>query len=432
VWFTNKKLLSEIAYLKEQTAEYENIKQELKEEMLYFLLNKNGHILEVNQCFAVAIESQAEDLKGTSIESLLLQKSLNKPHTQKFLSAIKKTSHWHGALQLKTKTDRELWLRSIVQPINGDIAIFSSELTRTISHSREKEDMLAALSRSSAIIEFTLDGIILNANDNFLNAMGYSKSQILGKHHSIFCDPEEANSNTYKEFWSELKEGRFISERFKRIDSYGNEVWLEASYNPIHDGNGNLYKVAKFATVITDQMRREQAISETAGIAYDISKQTDFDAENGLGVVRQTILTMNALSKKLETASEGINKLDVQSAKVSQLVDSIKGIADQTNLLALNAAIEAARAGEQGRGFSVVADEVRQLASRTSLATEQIISVVSENKVLTQDAVTKIEASLVEAKDALDLSTSAGSVIDDIQKGAKEVVEAVGQFKTNL
>ena len=179
-------------------------------------------------------------------------------------------------------------------------------------------------------------------------------------------------------------------------------------------------------------MRREQAISETAGIAYDISKQTDSDAENGLGVVRQTILTMNALSKKLETASEGINKLDVQSAKVSQLVDSIKGIADQTNLLALNAAIEAARAGEQGRGFSVVADEVRQLASRTSLATEQIISVVSENKVLTQDAVTKIEASLVEAKDALDLSTSAGSVIDDIQKGAKEVVEAVGQFKTNL
>lgn len=432
MWFTNKKLLSEIAYLKEQTAEYENIKQELKEEMLYFLLNKNGHILEVNQCFAVAIESQAENLKGTSIESLLLQKSLNKPHTQKFLSAIKKTNHWHGALQLKTRTDRELWLRSIVQPINGDLAIFSSELTRTISHSREKEDMLAALSRSSAVIEFTLDGIILNANDNFLNAMGYSKSQILGKHHSIFCDPEEANSNTYKEFWSELKEGRFISDRFKRIDSYGNEVWLEASYNPIHDENGDLYKVAKFATVITDQMRREQAISETAGIAYDISKQTDSDAENGLGVVRQTILTMNALSKKLETASEGINKLDVQSAKVSQLVDSIKGIADQTNLLALNAAIEAARAGEQGRGFSVVADEVRQLASRTSLATEQIISVVSENKVLTQDAVTKIEASLVEAKDALDLSTSAGSVIDDIQKGAKEVVEAVGQFKTNL
>lgn len=432
MWFTNKKLLSEIAYLKEQTAEYENIKQELKEEMLYFLLSKSGHILEVNYRFAAAIESEVEDLKGASIESLILKKSLNKPHTQKFLSALKKTNHWHGALQLKTKTDRELWLRSIVQPVNDDIAIFSSELTRTISHSREKEDMLAALSRSSAVIEFSLDGIILSANDNFLNAMGYSKSQILGKHHSIFCAPGEANSSSYKEFWSELKSGRFISDRFKRIDSYGNEVWLEASYNPIHDENGDLYKVAKFATVITEQMRREKAISETAGIAYDISKQTDSDAENGLGVVKQTISTMNALSTKLETASEGINKLDVQSAKVSKLVESIKGIADQTNLLALNAAIEAARAGDQGRGFSVVADEVRQLASRTSLATEQIISVVAENKLLTQDAVTQIEASLVEAKEALDLSNSAGNVIDDIQNGAKEVVEAVGQFKTNL
>ncbi|MBC7010420.1 PAS domain-containing methyl-accepting chemotaxis protein [Pseudoalteromonas sp. BZK2] len=432
MWFTNKKLLSEMAFLRDQVAEYENIKQELKEEMLYVLVGKNGEILRANQHFAKAMESTVEDLNGNEISSLLIKKALDKPHTQKFLLALKKMNHWHGALQLKTKSDRELWLRSIVQPTKEGLAIFSSELTRTITLSREKEDMIAALSRSSAVIEFTLDGIILNANDNFLSSMGYSKNQILGKHHSIFCDSEEVSSNAYIQFWSKLKSGQYITGRFKRFDSYGNEVWLEASYNPIHDDNGDLYKVTKFATVITDQMRREQAISETAGIAYDISKQTDSDAESGLGVVKQTILTMNALSKKLETASEGINKLDIQSEKVSQLVDSIKGIADQTNLLALNAAIEAARAGEQGRGFSVVADEVRQLASRTSLATEQIISVVSENKVLTKDAVTQIEDSLVEAKDALDLSNSAGQVIDDIQKGAKEVVQAVGQFKTNL
>jgi methyl-accepting chemotaxis protein len=432
MWLTNRKLLSENIYLKEQAAEYENIKHELKEEMLYFLLNKNSTIIEVNERFAAALDLQANDLIGKNLNDLLLKKSINKPHTQKLLSAINKLNHWHGALQLQTNTGRELWLRSILQPINGELAVYSAELTRTISQSREKEDMLTALSRSSAVIEFSLDGIILNANDNFLKAMGYSQNQILGKHHSMFCDPHEVESSAYQQFWTELKQGRFISDRFKRIDSHGNEVWLEASYNPIHDDNGDLYKVAKFATVITEQMRREQAISQTAEIAYDISKQTDADAENGLEVVKQTISTMKALSKKLETASEGINKLDVQSAKVAQLVESIKGIADQTNLLALNAAIEAARAGEQGRGFSVVADEVRQLASRTSAATEQIIGVVTENKVLTQDAVTQIESSLVEAKDALELSNSAGSVIDDIQEGAKEVVEAVGQFKTNL
>ncbi|URQ92704.1 PAS domain-containing methyl-accepting chemotaxis protein [Pseudoalteromonas sp. SCSIO 43101] len=432
MWFTNRNLLSENTYLKEQAAEYENIQKDLKKEMLYFLLSKNSTIIEVNELFAAALDSKVDELIGKNFNDLILKKSINKPHTQKLLLAINNLNHWHGALQLKTKTDRELWLRSIAQPINGELAVYSAELTRTISQSREKEDMLAALSRSSAAIEFSLEGIILNANDNFLNAMGYSQSQILGKHHSMFCDPHEVESSAYKQLWSELKQGRFISDRFKRIDSRGNEVWLEASYNPIHDDNGDLYKVAKFATVITEQMRREQAISQTAEIAFDISKQTDADAENGLEVVKQTISTMNALSKKLEIASESINKLDVQSAKVAELVDSIKSIADQTNLLALNAAIEAARAGEQGRGFSVVADEVRLLASRTSTATEQIIGVVTENKVLTQDAVTQIKSSLVEAKDALELSNSAGSVIDDIQKGAKEVVEAVGQFKTNL
>ena len=432
MWFTNRNLLSENTYLKEQAAEYENIQKDLKKEMLYFLLSKNSTIIEVNELFAAVLDSKVDELIGKNFNDLILKKSINKPHTQKLLLAINNLNHWHGALQLKTKTDRELWLRSIAQPINGELAVYSAELTRTISQSREKEDMLAALSRSSAVIEFSLEGIILNANDNFLNAMGYSQSQILGKHHSMFCDPHEVESSAYKQLWSELKQGRFISDRFKRIDSRGNEVWLEASYNPIHDDNGDLYKVAKFATVITEQMRREQAISQTAEIAFDISKQTDADAENGLEVVKQTISTMNALSKKLEIASESINKLDVQSAKVAELVDSIKSIADQTNLLALNAAIEAARAGEQGRGFSVVADEVRLLASRTSTATEQIIGVVTENKVLTQDAVTQIKSSLVEAKGALELSNSAGSVIDDIQKGAKEVVEAVGQFKTNL
>ena len=284
MWFTNRNLLSENTYLKEQAAEYENIQKDLKKEMLYFLLSKNSTIIEVNELFAAALDSKVDELIGKNFNDLILKKSINKPHTQKLLLAINNLNHWHGALQLKTKTDRELWLRSIAQPINGELAVYSAELTRTISQSREKEDMLAALSRSSAVIEFSLEGIILNANDNFLNAMGYSQSQILGKHHSMFCDPHEVESSAYKQLWSELKQGRFISDRFKRIDSRGNEVWLEASYNPIHDDNGDLYKVAKFATVITEQMRREQAISQTAEIAFDISKQTDADAENGLEV----------------------------------------------------------------------------------------------------------------------------------------------------
>ncbi|WP_414852749.1 methyl-accepting chemotaxis protein [Marinomonas aquimarina] len=141
---------------------------------------------------------------------------------------------------------------------------------------------------------------------------------------------------------------------------------------------------------------------------------------------------MQELTSYMSNASDGITALDTQSSKVSALVESIRGIAEQTNLLALNAAIEAARAGEQGRGFAVVADEVRQLASRTSSATEQIIEVVAENKKLTEQAVNLINDSLSKVNDAHRLSSEAGVVINDIQAGAEQVVSAVEQFKQSL
>jgi methyl-accepting chemotaxis protein len=258
--------------------------------------------------------------------------------------------------------------------------------------------------------------------------MGYSKSQIVGKHHKMFCEPKEAESQDYRDFWKQLRSGEPVSRRFKRIDSRGETVWLEASYNPIHDDNGELYKVAKFATVITEQMNREFAIAETSDIAYEISKTSDADALTGINVIKSTITTMDELSEQMSSASKGIFELDTQSLKVAELVESIRGIADQTNLLALNAAIEAARAGEQGRGFAVVADEVRQLASRTSSATEEIIKVVGENKKLTEQAVSLIEESMGKAHKGLELSNEAGRVMNAIQAGSRKVVDAISQF----
>ncbi|MCG6214246.1 methyl-accepting chemotaxis protein [Vibrio furnissii] len=145
-----------------------------------------------------------------------------------------------------------------------------------------------------------------------------------------------------------------------------------------------------------------------------------------------TIETMERLAKQMQQASVGIEALSEHSKKISDLVNSISGIADQTNLLALNAAIEAARAGEQGRGFAVVADEVRQLASRTNKTTEEIVAVVSENLKRTKDAVDLIAACQSQAGDALELSTEAGQVMGDIQRGAQKVVDAISQFNQKL
>lgn len=424
--------------LEGQLAEFHHIQNDLRTEMLYICIDKKGDIKEANTHFIHSIGFSELELLNKNIKDIILDTSRIKPHCKKMLDAISKGKHWHGAMQIRTKLGQESWYRSIIQPIadcennNTRLAVYSTELTKTIAQSRESQDMLAALNRSSATIEFSLDGVILDANDNFLNGMHYAKEDILGKHHKIFCTPEEAESESYHNFWKKLNNGEFVSNRFKRIDRYGDEVWLEASYNPIHNDDNVLYKVIKFATVITDQMNRELEISNSAKIAYDISKKTDADANTGISVLESTIGTMEKLSGQMREASQGIYDLDTQSNKVTDLVNNISGIADQTNLLALNAAIEAARAGDQGRGFAVVADEVRQLALRTSTTTDEIVKVVSENKHLTTNAVSLIEQSLEQAQSALDLSNNAGGVMNEIQTGAQQVVEAVEKFSDHL
>lgn len=229
-----------------------------------------------------------------------------------------------------------------------------------------------------------------------------------------------------------MRRGEFVVNRFRRLDSHGRDVWLEASYNPITDAHDQLYKVVKFATVITDQVQREEAVAQAAGIAFETSKGTDESARNGASVVQQMLDAMTELATRMQEAAQGIEALDKQSQLIGSIVKNISSIADQTNLLALNAAIEAARAGDQGRGFAVVADEVRQLASRTSAATVEITSVVSQNQQLAERAVEIIDRGKSQAELGLELSGQAGQVIEEIQDGARRVVKAVEIFATQL
>jgi methyl-accepting chemotaxis protein len=116
---------------------------------------------------------------------------------------------------------------------------------------REYRDEMEAIGRSQAVIKFTSDGIILDANENFCAAIGYSLAEIRGKHHSMFVDPAYARSTEYAEFWSRLKAGRFDRGQYKRVAKGDREIWVEASYNPCIRG-GKVVKVVKIATDITE------------------------------------------------------------------------------------------------------------------------------------------------------------------------------------
>jgi methyl-accepting chemotaxis protein len=113
-----------------------------------------------------------------------------------------------------------------------------------------------ALNRSQAVIEFELDGTIVDANDNFLNTVGYRRDEVIGKHHKMFVDPDFAGSAEYRSFWEALRRGEYQAREFMRLAKGGRHIWIQASYNPLLDRNGRPYKVVKFATDVTDQKLR--------------------------------------------------------------------------------------------------------------------------------------------------------------------------------
>ncbi|KIF59921.1 chemotaxis protein [Pseudomonas fluorescens] len=434
----NKRLKQELAALREELSSLVQVKESLESEMLALTLEPDGRIRSVNQNFLDEMFYKSQDLVGRAIEDIVPAHVKTDEFHQRFKNSMSRGEHFAGAVRLLRGNGDEAWLRSIVQPVRSSdgrirhISFYASDLTRTIEASREHENLIGALVRSTAVIEFDLNGNVLSANDRFLNGMGYSLAQIKGKHHRTFCAPDEYNSAEYQNFWRRLNSGEFVAGRFKRIDSHGRTVWLEASYNPVVDANDRLYKVVKFATVITDQVNREQAVADAASIAYSTSQQTDSTAQRGTTVVTEAVNVMRDLSRHMQAAGEGIEALNEQSLVIGTIVKTISGIAEQTNLLALNAAIEAARAGEQGRGFAVVADEVRQLASRTSQATDEIVGVVRQNQEMARNAVTLMTDGKLQAEQGLALAAEAGTVIVEIQDGAQKVVDAVGQFANQL
>ena len=434
----NTRLKKELQAQEAELSIYRQMERGMDSQMLSVTLDPNYRITHINANFSKVLGYTPEHLQGRGMDEIV-------PSYVKQLDCYRnlRAGMSNGESVIDNyrflKADGSLaWVRSIWYPIMGDdgklshIRCFGSEITDAIELATENAAFIQALLRSTAVIEFSLTGHVLKANDQFLRGMGYNLAQIKGKHHSIFCDPAEVNSPQYKDFWATLNRGEFVASRFKRVDANGRVVWLEATYNPVHDAQGNLFKVVKFATVITDQVEREAEVSDAAGIAFEISQQTDLTAQRGATVVKDTVETMRKISDEMQSASQGIEALGKQSLLISSIVQTIGGIAQQTNLLALNAAIEAARAGEQGRGFAVVADEVRQLAGRTSAATEEIVNVVQQNQNLVDEAVRGIANSRGQAEQGLGLANDAGAVIVEIQEGARQVVGAVSRFANQL
>ena len=226
----NSKLKQEVLDLREQLMSMDQVKSSLDSEMLVLQLDPNGRIESVNPNFEREMFYNASQLIGRHIEEIVPEQVKPLDFYQRMRHAINRGEHLNGAFRLMRGNGEEAWLRSILQPVRGSdgklkyFTMHSSDLTRTIATSREHESLIKALMRSTAVIEFTLNGEVLSANERFLKTMGYTLEQVRGKHHRMFCEPEEYNSATYQAFWEKLRRGEFVAERFKRVDAHGRTV----------------------------------------------------------------------------------------------------------------------------------------------------------------------------------------------------------------
>ncbi|MEE5082836.1 PAS domain-containing methyl-accepting chemotaxis protein [Pseudomonas alliivorans] len=396
----------------------------------------DGHILDASDYFLDTLGYARDEVIGKHHKVFCEPCFYNSNEYKKFWQNLANGESQKGTFKRVKKDGSFVWVEATYFPVKDEnnktieICKIASDVTASQERLLLLDSAYTAISRSMAVIEFTPEGVVLTANDNFLNVMGYRLTDIKGRHHSMFCFDDFYQKNP--SFWQNLKNGIFCGGQFERKNSSGNTIYLEATYNPVIDGNGEVIKVIKFASDVSTQRHKTEEIRKAAELSFTTAEETSQISLRGIESLGSSIDLSQKTVDLINNAVALINELNTQAKDIEKIVTTIQSVAEQTNLLALNAAIEAARAGEMGRGFAVVADEVRLLAARTSRATVEIQSVVTENGKLTQQLNVNMNSIANSADENNDQIVSVTTIMREISDGADHVARTVSTlFKEN-
>ena len=328
-----------------------------------------------------------------------------------------------------------------------------------LGKSEEEAARLSAMEENYAIISFKPDGTIIQANNNFLNALGYTLSEVAGNHHRMFCNNTYTNSNAYSDFWKDLAAGKSQIDEFERFRKDGSSVWIQASYTPVKNNSGKVTRVVKFAQDITDAKK----VINAAKKAIDLAKT---------GIVSQTI-TESTKNEGIEDLKNGINDLlQTVSSKVDGDLNNISNALLSYQRLDFTHRIESRDLGETAQGLNSLADVINAMLvenkengltldessnvllqnvdtlntnsnaaaaslEETAAAIEEVTSIISSN---TQNVVkmsgfaNQVTTSVSEGKKLAQQTTTAMNEIDDEVNAINDAISVIDQiaFQTNI
>lgn len=329
----------------------------------------DGTILTANGNFLAALGYSLGEIQGKHHSMFAEPVYAGSVEYRQFWAKLNRGEYAAGEYKRLGRGGKEVWIQATYNPIldpNGKpfkVVKFAIDITEQKLQNANFIGQIAAIGKSQAVIEFQMDGTILAANENFLATLGYRMDEIQGRHHSMFAEPGYAGSMEYKQFWAKLNRGEYDTGEYRRIGKGGREVWIQASYNPILDPSGKPFKVVKYATDVTQQIKNRMEIVRVMQAASqgDLTQQIQTEGNDHLAQVgaqmREFFLGLRSNLQKIGLASSTLRSSSEQLTAISQ---QMAGNAEET---ATQATVVSAASEQVSRNVSVVATNSNEMKS---------------------------------------------------------------------